>query len=81
MPFQPTSSALATEVTRCETPVAVPTSPLARSRTRSSNSAVTIVGSAIPRTFPLITPVISSTMNSHSHALPGSRHSSAGVTR
>ena len=70
-----------TEVTRKDTPVDVPTSPLARSRTSAGMSRVTQVGSAMPKRLPAMTPSITMTMNTHSSRLPGSRNVSSGVSR
>ena len=81
MPSKATSRPLITDVTRNETPDAVPTSPLARSRTGSGTSSVTRVGSAIPRRLPAITPNISTTTKVHSNGLVASRHSDSGTTR
>lgn len=81
IPSTATSSPDATEVTRKDTPVAVPTSPLARSRTGAGTSRVTSVGSAMVRRFPAITPSISATTSVHSSGLVGSRKASAGASR
>ena len=70
-----------TDVTRNETPVEVPTSPLARSRTSAGISRVTQVGRAMPKRFPAMTPSITMTTNTHSRRLPGSRNVSSGVNR
>ena len=67
-----------TDVTRNETPVEVPTSPLARSRTSAGMSRVTHVGSAMPKRLPAMTPSITMTMNTQSIRLPGSRNVSLG---
>ena len=71
---------LITEVTRNDTPVAVPTRPLARSRTFSGMSSVTQVGSAMVKRLPAITPSMTMTMKTHSTGFAGSRNDSSGVT-
>ncbi len=81
MPSYATSSPLITEVTRNDTPDVVPTSPFALSRSPSGTSRVTIVGSAMPRRLPVITPSMSSTTKTHRTGLAGSRKVSAGVVR
>ena len=70
-----------TEVIRNETPDVVPTRPFARSRSGSGTSSVTIVGRAMPRRPPAMTPSMSSTTKVHSSGLAGSRNVSAGVVR
>jgi hypothetical protein len=79
IPPAPTSRPLITDVTSIDTPLVVPTMPLARSRRDSSNSAVTTVGRAIERRLPTITPSISSVISAHRRTLAGSVHSTAGV--
>ena len=81
MPSNATSRPLITEVTRNETPVVVPTRPLARSRRCSGTSRVTSVGRAMPRMLPAITPSISTTTNTHSSGLAASRHTASGSSR
>ena len=71
---------LITEVTRKLTPIDMPTSPFARSRRSSGISAVTRVDRAIPRMLPAITPIIASTMNTHSRMLAGSVKTCFGVS-
>ncbi len=80
IPSTATSSPDATDVTRKLTPVAVPTSPFARSRTAAGTSRVTSVGSAIVRRFPAMTPSIRATTSVHSSGLVGSRNPSAGAS-
>ena len=55
-----------------EAPVTVPTRPLARSRRSSGTRSVTSVGRAIDRGLPAMTPVMSSTMSTHSCQEPTS---------
>ena len=81
MPPAATRRPLITEVTRNDTPVAVPTSPFALSRRSSGMSRVTSVGIAMVRRLPVTTPSISSTTNTHSRTLPGSRNVASGVVR
>jgi hypothetical protein len=77
----PMSSPLITDVTRNETPDVVPTIPLARSRSASGTSNVTIVDIAMPRTLPTITPAISRSTNPQSIGLVGSRKGSGPAAR
>ncbi len=70
---------LITDVTRNDTPEVVPTSPLALSRLPSSIRAVTMVGRAIVRMLPTMTPNMSSTISAHSGTLAGSVNSSRGA--
>ena len=79
MPSKATSRPDSTDVTRNETPVAVPTRPFARSRTAAGTSSVTSVGRAIVRRLPVITPSMSVTTKPHSSGLAGSRKVSAGT--
>ncbi len=81
MPPAATSTPLITDVTRSETPWAEPTSPLARSRRPSGMRMVTRVGIAMLRMLPAMTPTSSSTTNTHSRMLPGSRNSSWSAVR
>ena len=81
MPPAATSRPLITEVTRNDTPVALPTSPFALSRRSSGISRVTRVGIAIVRRLPATTPTISRTTNTHRRTLPGSRKVASGVVR
>ena len=76
-----TSRPLITEVTRNDTPMVVPTRPLALSRRSSGMSRVTRVGIAIERRLPVTTPTISSTTKTQSRTLAGSWNVSSGVSR
>ena len=81
MPASPTSRPLITDVIRNETPDAVPTSPFALSRPSSATSSVTTVDIAMPRMLPTITPTMSSSTNTHSTGLAGSRNGSGPASR
>jgi hypothetical protein len=81
MPSTATSTPLSTEVTRKDTPLVVPTRPLARSRNDSGISTVTSVARAIERRFPEMTPDINSTTKIHSSARPGSAKRLWSATR
>jgi hypothetical protein len=75
-----TSTPLITEVTRNETPVVVPTRPLARSLRSSEIDTVTSVCKAIERMLPVITPNIVITMKIHNVKLAGLANVCFGVS-
>jgi hypothetical protein len=79
MPPAATSRPLITDVTRNETPVVVPTRPLALSRRSSGINTVTSVCRAIVRILPVITPNMVSTMKTHNITLAGSVKVCSGV--
>ena len=81
MPPAATRRPLITEVTRNDTPLALPTSPFALARPSSGISRVTSVGRAMVRRLPATTPTISRTTKTHSRTLPGSSKVESGVTR
>ena len=64
---------LKTDVIANATPLAVPTSPFARSRPSSGTSSVTVVERATVRRLPAIAPVSTSTTNAQNAGLPRSR--------
>jgi hypothetical protein len=80
MPPAATSTPLITEVTRNDTPVVVPTRPLALSRRSSGINTVTSVCKAIERMLPVITPNIVSTMKTHNRKLAGFVNVCSGVS-
>ena len=72
IPEWPTRNPLMTEVTRNEIPDAVPASPFALSLLSSGIRIVIMVGSAMVRILPAITPIMRNTTNIQSVGLAGS---------
>lgn len=81
IPANPTRKPLIAETIRKAMPVAVPVRPFALSRPSSGNRIVTMVGSAIPRMFPAITPISSSGTKIQSVMLVGSLKASRPAVR
>ncbi len=80
MPRKPTPKPLSTDVIAKTTPLAVPTSPLARSRPSSGTRSVTVVDSATMRRLPAIAPTRTRTMNAQNAGCARSRIPAAGAT-
>ena len=75
------TSPLNTDVMANETPVTVPTSPLARSRRSAGTSSVTQVDSAMLRSWPATDPANVRAMRIQNHGRPRSSRLSASTSR
>ena len=81
MPSPPMTRPLNTEVRANDTPVTVPTMPLARSRRSSATSRVTLVDRAMPRIWPATEPSSVTVTSSQNHGLPRRSRSLASTAR
>jgi hypothetical protein len=79
MPRVPTTRPLNTEVIANDTPVTVPTSPLARSRRSSGTRSVTQVESTMLRIEPATDPIRVSATSTHNHTPRRRSRSGAGT--
>jgi hypothetical protein len=79
MPGPPMTRPLNTDVMAKETPVTVPTMPLARSRRSSGTSSVTQVDSTIPRSCPATEPRSVAAVSTQNQGLLSRRRSSLSI--